>query len=291
MKIIDTTTYFEEKLMMDLRLNILNSYVDKFIVSEARFSHSGNEKEIKFNKKEFPEFEDKIIHIVLDKEPRDIIKKKSLSSTELRLNSILRIKEQRNLIINYLKDFSSDDYVIHSDNDEIPNLEKFDFKKNQKKFVIFNQKMFFYKFNLSLPDLNWFGSKACKIKDLKSIHNLRSLKNKSYPFYRIDTLFSSIKSQSVNIVNDGGWHFSNLKTIEELERKYLNDENHAEYESKGFSTNRIKENLKNKSIDYNHKAKKDSLDRFNSTKLEKIELDSLPSYLLDNLKKYEDWID
>ena len=76
MKIIDTTTYFEEKLMMDLRLNILNSHVDKFIVSEARFSHSGNEKEIKFNKKEFPEFEDKIIHIVLDKEPRDIIKKK-----------------------------------------------------------------------------------------------------------------------------------------------------------------------------------------------------------------------
>ena len=84
---------------------------------------------------------------------------------------------------------------------------------------------------------------------------------------------------------------NNLKTIEELERKYLNDENHAEYESKGFSTNRIKENLKNKSIDYNHKAKKDSLDRFNSTKLEKIELDNLPSYLLDNLKKYEDWID
>ena len=137
MKIIDTTTYYEEKLMMDLRLNILNSYVDKFIVSEARFSHSGNEKEIKFNKKEFPEFEDKIIHIVLDKEPRDIIKKKSLSSTELRLNSILRIKEQRNLIINYLKDFSSDDYVIHSDNDEIPNLENFDLKKNKNKICYF----------------------------------------------------------------------------------------------------------------------------------------------------------
>ena len=44
MKIIDTTTYFEEDLMMNLRFNILNSYIDKFIVCEARFSHSGKKK-------------------------------------------------------------------------------------------------------------------------------------------------------------------------------------------------------------------------------------------------------
>ena len=48
MKIIDTTTYFEEKLMMDLRFKILNPYVDQFIVCEARFTHSGKEKEINF---------------------------------------------------------------------------------------------------------------------------------------------------------------------------------------------------------------------------------------------------
>ena len=54
--------------------------------------------------------------------------------------------------------------------------------------------------------------------DLKSIDLLRSTKNKIYPFYRIDTLFSDIKHQSVEIVNDGGWHFSNLKNIEELEK-------------------------------------------------------------------------
>ena len=78
MKIIDTTTYFEEEMMMNLRFNILNNYVDKFIVSEARFTHSGNEKDIKFNKKKFPKFEDKIIHIIIDKEPEEIIKKKEL---------------------------------------------------------------------------------------------------------------------------------------------------------------------------------------------------------------------
>ena len=51
MKIIDTTTFFEEKIMMNLRFNILDPYVDKFVVSEARYTHSGKDKGINFNKK------------------------------------------------------------------------------------------------------------------------------------------------------------------------------------------------------------------------------------------------
>ena len=291
MKIIDTTTYFEEDLVMNLRFNILNSYVDKFIVSEARFTHSGKEKDIKFDKEKFPNFTDKIIHIVIDKEPSQIIKKNSLSTREKRFNSIQRIKAQRDYIIKYLEPFSKDDYIIHSDNDEIPNLKNIDFKLNKKKYVIFNQKMFYYKLNLSLPNLNWFGSKACKIKNLKSIDQLRSLKNKIYPFYRLDTIFSDIKHQSLKIIENGGWHFSNLKTLDELERKYLNDENHAEYQAQGFTKNRIIENLTKKTIDYNHSAKKNSPDRFKSTKLEKIDMNILPDYILKNINSYQDWID
>ena len=291
MKIIDTTTYFEEKMMMGIRFNILSPYVDEFIVCESRYSHSGKEKDIKFNKKEFPQFEDKITHIVVDKEPSDIIKKDNLTTLELRLNSISRIKEQRNFIGNSLKDCLSEDYVLYSDNDEIPNLEKFDLRKNRKKIVIFNQKLFYYKFNLSLPKVDWFGSKACKLKYLKNIDFLRAIKNKKYPFYRLDTHFSDIKHQSVNIVTDGGWHFSNLKSVEELERKFLNDENHSEYEAQGYTINRIKENIKNKSIDYNHQAKQDSADRFNSTKLQLIDLEILPSYIKKNLEKYKNWLD
>jgi len=291
MKIIDTTTYFEEELMMNLRFNILNNYVDKFIVSEARFTHSGHEKDIKFNKKKFPKFEDKIIHIILDKEPENIIKKKQLSNLEMRTNSVIRIKSQRDFILKHLSSYSQEDYLIHSDNDEIPNLKNFDLKKNNKKYVIFNQKMYYYKFNLSLPNLNWFGSKACKIKNLKSIDILRSIKNKKYPFYRIDTFFSKLKHQSLYIVQNGGWHFSNLKNLEELERKYLNDENHAEYEAQGFTKNKIIENLKNKTIDYNHSAKKNASNRFQSTKLEKVNLKTLPEFIINNIDKYQDWID
>ena len=291
MKIIDTTTYFEEELMMNLRFNILDEYVDKCIVCEARFTHSGQEKEIKFNKKKFPKFENKIIHIILDKEPEDIIKRSQLSNSDLRMNSIIRIKSQRDFILKHLSSYSKEDYLIHSDNDEIPNLKDFDLKKNNKKYVIFNQKMYYYKFNLSLPNLNWFGSKACKIKNLKSIDILRSIKNKTYPFYRIDTFFSNLKHQSLCIVQNGGWHFSNLKNLEELERKYLNDENHAEYQAQGFTKNKIVENLKNKMIDYNHSAKKNASNRFQSTKLEKVNLNTLPEFILNNLDQYQDWID
>ena len=92
MKIIDTTTFFEEHLMMELRFNILDPFIDKFIVSEARFSHSGKEKEINFNKKNFPKFESKIVHLILDKKPVDIINKPNLTITELRQNSILRLR-------------------------------------------------------------------------------------------------------------------------------------------------------------------------------------------------------
>ena len=291
MKIIDTTTYFEEKLMMNLRFNILNPYVDNFIVCEARFTHSGKSKDINFIKKDYPEFEHKITHLIIDNEPIDIIKKDKLNPYDLRLNSIARIRAQRDYITESLKDYSSDDYIIYSDNDEIPNLEFFDFNKNKEKIILFKQKLFYYKFNLLLPNVDWYGSKACKIKDLKSIDLLRAIKNKKYDFFRIDTLFSNLKYRSVNIINDGGWHFSNLKNIEELERKYLNDENHAEYETLGHSINKIKNNLKNKTIDYDHSAKKNSSTRFNSTKLETIKISLLPKFIQTNKDNYIDWLD
>ncbi|MDA8537123.1 hypothetical protein N9K55_00250 [Candidatus Pelagibacter bacterium] len=291
MKIIDTTTYFEEKLMMNLRFNILNSYVDHFVVCEARFTHSGKNKDINFKKTDYPEFADKIIHLIIDKEPADIIKKENLKPQELRFNSVARIKAQRDYIMEALNSFSSDDYLIYSDNDEIPNLEFFDFNKNRDKIILFKQKLFYYKFNLLMPNVDWYGSKACKIKDLKSIEILRAIKNKKYNILRFDTLFSNLKYQSVNIINNGGWHFSNLKNIEELERKYLNDENHAEYEALGHSIDKIKDNLKNKTIDYDHSAKKDSKSRFNSTKLETIDMSKLPKFIQINKEKYIDWFD
>ena len=290
MKIIDSTTYFEEDLMMDLRFNILDPYVDEFIVSEARFSHSGKEKEIKFDKKKFSKFEKKINHIILEKEPNNIIKKDKLSYVEKRHNSILRIKEQRNHISKFLSKYSPEDFLIYSDNDEIPDLKNFDLQKIKKDVVIFKQKIFYYKFNLILPGIDWFGSKACKIKNLKTVDILRNSKNKKYAFYRIDALFSDIKHQSLQVVQNGGWHFSNLKTHEDLHKKYLNDENHSEYEELNLPIERVRQNIENWTIDYDHLAKKESQEKFKKVKLERIELDILPKFIQDNREKYIEWI-
>ena len=290
MKIIDTTTFFDEKLMMEIRFNILDSYVDKFVVCESKYSHSGLEKKINFNMNDYPKFKKKIIHLVIDKEPDNLISKRDQSIAEKRLNSVIRIKYQRNYIMEVLNQFSSEDFIIHSDNDEIPNLDNFDLLNFKNKFVIFKQKIFYYKLNLLLPSLDWYGSKACKLKDIKDIDNLRAIKNKKYPFYRFDTLFSKLKHQSLEIVNEGGWHFSNLKNIDDLEKKYLNDENHSEYEAQGFTIERIKNNIKNRVIDYNHEAKKDSNERFKQTKLDVAKTDILPKYIRDNLDRYREWI-
>ena len=64
-----------------------------------------------------------------------------------------------------------------------------DFKKNKMKILIFKQKLFYYKFNLAYP-IDWFGTKACKLKDLKNISWLRNIKNKKYNIFRLDTLVS-----------------------------------------------------------------------------------------------------
>ncbi len=290
MKIIDTTTFFEENMMMDIRFNILNPYVDKFIVCESLYTHSGKKKDINFNIKDYPKFKNKIVHLILKHQPLDLIEKKILTTQEKRYNSILRIRDQRNYIMSFLKEFSPDDYIIYSDNDEIPNLEKFDLKSTKKKFVIFNQQIFYYKLNLGLPNLNWFGSKACKLKYFKSVDFLRNIKNREYSYFRIDTLFSDNKQNSVEVVENGGWHFSNLKTYENLEKKYLNDENHAEYELQNSSMEKIKDNIKRKVVPYNYQAKKDSPDRFSETKLTKIDTILLPGYIRNNTDKFKEWI-
>ena len=74
MKIFDCTTFFDEKMMMDIRFNVLNKFVTKFIVVESIFSHSGKKKKLNFNINDYPKFKDKINYIVIEKEPDNIDK-------------------------------------------------------------------------------------------------------------------------------------------------------------------------------------------------------------------------
>lgn len=294
MKIFDCTTYFEEDLIMDLRFNILNDFVDKFVVSEATFTHSGNSKKIKFDPNNFKKFKDKIIHIVVEKDPVEQVQQNNSDGVIKRSNSIKRIEFQRDEILRGLNLATDEDYIIYSDNDEIPNLENINFFGNKSKLILFKQDLYYYKFNLAYPKLDWYGSKACKKKNLKSISWLRNIKPKKYNFLRLDTLFSNSKFIDLKIIENGGWHFTNLKTPEQLLKKYLNDEMHSEFEIKNIDIEDIQKKIKEKYINYNHFTKSDSsIDKKydNKFSLEKVSLDKLPYYIQINKDKYNQWFD
>ena len=294
MKVFDCTAYFDEELMMDIRFNILNNHVSKFIVVESRYSHSGKKKKLNFNLKRFSEFRHKILYLVIEDEPKNLleIKNNDTDSAIKRLNSIKRLEQARNYMMEGLKDASEDDVVLLSDSDEIPNLDVCDIKNIGNDIYIFEQKMFNYKFNLYYDLIPWFGTRACKIKNLKSFAWLKDLKIKKYPYWRIDVLFSDLKSNKVKIINNAGWHFNNLLTAEKLYNKLINQGHHNEFDDSGITLENLKAKIENRLAFYNHKADKKDNDKYNfEYKLKKISDDQLPRYLVENKEKYQKWFD
>jgi beta-1,4-mannosyl-glycoprotein beta-1,4-N-acetylglucosaminyltransferase len=287
MKIFDCTLFTDEKIIFDLRLKILNKYIDKFIVSEASYTHSGVPKKLNFNIDDYPEFKQKIIYIIVNELPTftedDLISK--------RTKSIKIIAFQRNKLLEGLNKAHDDDFIIYSDCDEIPNLKNLDLF-NTKKITIFQQKSFYYKFNLELKTLPWYGTRGCKKKDLIDFEWLRQIKPKEYKFWRIDTIFKKDKYRNINIIKNGGWHFSQLKSPENIFKKLLNDEHHDEFEMSGINLEKIKDMVENQYIVHNHNVdKKDIKNKWSHhVKLEKVSLNEMPEHIYNNKKTYSNWI-
>ena len=297
MKIFDCTTFYSEHLMMDVRFNVLNDYVEKFIVCESTISHSGEKKKLNFDINNYPKFKDKITYIVIDEEPEGIIGKKNgfAEPHEKRSDSLKRIELSYDYMIKAISSASDNDLIILSDNDEIPNLNSEQFKKTKKDIIIFKQLFFYYKFNLLYDLVPWFGSKAAKKKKLLSMSWLRNLKNKRYPFWRLDTLFSNTRYINLEIINDGGWHFTNLMTAEKLYEKLTNFGHHDEFELSGMTIKDLQKKIDNKEVFFNHFVDKQKYkERWNfDYKLKKIDDNKLPLYLqsLKAQSKLKEWFD
>ncbi len=297
MKIFDCTTFYSEHLMMDLRFNILNDYVEKFIVCESTISHSGKKKKLNFDINNYPKFKDKISYIIIDEEPEDIIGLKNglAKPHEKRSDSLKRINLSYDYMIKAIDKASDNDLIILSDNDEIPNLKSKQFKNSNKNIIIFKQLFFYYKLNLLYDLIPWYGSKAAKKKNLVSMSWLRNLKNKKYPFWRIDTLFSNTRYINLEIINDGGWHFTNIMTAEKLYEKLTNFGHHDEFELSGMTIDDLQKKIDNKEVFFNHFVDKEEYkERWNfNYKLKKIDKHHLPDYLnsTDNQVKFKDWFD
>ena len=97
MKLVDAFMYFDEDLMLDLRLNILNDIVDTFVIAEATKDHAENDKKLNFNIKNFKKFENKIKYIIVEDMP-EITKyfKKNWEVGSLLIFAHLRDQFQRN---------------------------------------------------------------------------------------------------------------------------------------------------------------------------------------------------
>ena len=175
MKIFDCFMYFDEEMILDLRLNILNKYVDYFVIVESIFTHRGEKRELKFNPNKFEQFKDKIIYLIYNQVPKnlEIINKEDTEkekSDKLIMNAMFRENEQRNFIEKGLENAENEDVILISDVDEIPNLNNLDFNQINQKIFLFEQDMFYYKFNLKLPDFSWKGTKGCKKNILKILN-------------------------------------------------------------------------------------------------------------------------
>ena len=288
--------YFDEDMVLDVRLNYLNKYVDKFVIIEAEYNHKGEKKKPKFDIKNFEKFKDKIIYLLVKQKIPGMYEINDFDSDDKKngkhvMNALKRENFQRNCIADGLSDASDEDWIIISDLDEIPNLNNNDLKSIKSPIVFFKQLMMYYKFNLVLKNYPWIGSKACKKKNLKSPQWLRNIKDRAYSWWRLDTLFSESKYIKIKIIENGGWHFSYLKSPEDIEKKLKSYLHHTEYELNQVGVKDIKEMIINKKTIYNLKVDSRTNKFDDGNRLEKIDLNLLPNYILENKNKFKEWIE
>ena len=148
MKIYDCFSYWDEDLLLDLRLNVLNEHVDHFVIVEGNKTWQNNPKKLKFDINKFQKFKDKIIYIPVEDMPDGD-------------NPYLRENFQRNCILRGIKKAEEEDVIMISDLDEIPNPKKLKKKKKKQRYAAFKQKHFYYKLNLpSKKNPFWVGTRV-----------------------------------------------------------------------------------------------------------------------------------
>ena len=289
--------FSDELMLLELRLKILDKFVNKFIITEAKYLHNGDSKKLNFDINKFKDFKNKIEYIVVSEQPPNILSTK-ISDTDKILNekkifnSLLRENYQRESLARGLYFADKDDFIIIGDLDEIPNLNNINFKDIDNEILIFKQKMFYYKFNLCYENFLWFGSKCIKKKNLVSPQWLRNIKNKNYPKWRIDTFFSKKKYNCIKFIDDGGWHFTCIKKPEDIHKKLLTFLHHQDYEESKINLDELEKKVLQKKVLYDHDKDKKNQNKWSSDKiLKRVDLNLLPKEITNSKEKYNEWMD
>jgi len=282
MKIYDSFLFFNELDLLELRLTILDQYVDYFIISECDYTFSGNKKPFYFeeNKKLFDKFLHKIIHIknynsnetnnllnpddgnkkiILDKIISNYEKIKNTKETDFGKPYWCREFIQRECVGLGLSDSNDDDIIIFSDLDEIPNpeiferLKKTDFNENPYCLNVDNLNYFV---NLT-TNTKWFGSVILKYKNIKNV-SLNALRNMRTQF---------------TILDDSGWHLS-----------FMGGESRVKYKLESFSHQEYNNNHVKSNIEYKLKNNLDLFGRMSKMSIINLDSYNYPSVFLDLVK-------
>ena len=293
--IYDCFQFYNEIDILKIRLNVLKDVVDKVVLSESTTTFSGKEKPLYFeeNKELFKEFEDKIIHIIVDDTPMDC-------------DAFTRDSHQKCTVMRGLRDAKEDDIIIFSDVDEIPNpdtlkklfcsdadcydegqAENIECGIEHGKIYALAQRNFYCYLNLEektgnllsvtgeFPriegeDRKWLGTKICRYSLLKE--------------YTTEQLRDKEQRNIMVRVSDGGWHFSymgghNVTDVKDRVRDKVISAAHQEYNSK---------KVINEAIDKLH-AGFDMFDR--EARFELVPIDnSYPDYIRENAVEYSHFI-
>ena len=288
--------FFDEEMLLELRLNTLDKFVDKFIIVESAYTHSGKEKKLIFDINKYPKFKEKIDYIIVRDLPQGIEEignddsNLEITNKEI-MNALRRENFQRNAIYRGLANTDDNDWIIISDLDEIPDLSNINFNSINNKIIFFKQKVFYYKLNLELKTLRWIGSKACKKKYLKSPQWLRNIKDKIYSKWRLDIIFSKKRYNNIYFVENGGWHFSFVKKPEDIEKKLKSYLHHREYDLDPLGIENIKDLINSKAVIYDHRVDQTQYKFGGGQKLEKIDIKFLPEYIFSQKEKYLEWLE
>ncbi len=278
-KVFDCFPFYNELDLLEIRLNVLNDVVDYFVLSESTRTFTGKPKPLYFeeNKDRFKKFAHKIRHVIVDD-----------SEYDSNIDVWQREFDQKNSVFRGISDCKDDDFVIVSDVDEIikPDLISKFVVNNSNSIAIIKQPCFYYYLNCQSTEV-FDKAKMAKFKHIKSPQQLRA-----YPKFSrhnsnklVHTLFKwygsirkriCVKFGSCVICEDGGWHFTYMKSPEEISDK-ITDFSHTEYNLDKFTSIG--------SIQSRMKSFKDPYDRGYQLKI--IEIDnSFPEYIVNNQKKY-----
>lgn len=255
-KVYDCFLFLNELELLEIRLNILNPYVDFFVINESTTTFSGNKKPLFFQENiyKFKEFSNKIIYHVVDV-PSNLTD--SWDRETFQRNSIIKAIDQH---------AESEDIIITSDLDEIPNpsvIKELNSFFNSKNLYHCKQKFYYYYLNNSL-NRNWYGSRICTFDFLKA-NTVQGVRQATEETSRLNGI----------ILEDAGWHFSYLGGAEKIKFK-IESFSHQEFNNESIK-NKILENLE---------KNKDIFDRNINFELVTID-NSFPEFIKNNQCKYK----